>query len=70
VQGCAQLELGELRDALRGKLSNYKLPTVLRVVKELKKTASLKVPKTLLKGELFEAGHADVQRWGTRGPKL
>ncbi|KIW39196.1 uncharacterized protein PV06_08991 [Exophiala oligosperma] len=64
------LSLQELRDDLRPKLSRYKLPTVLRVVPDLKKTASLKIPKALIKKELFETGHPDVQRWENPSAKL
>jgi malonyl-CoA/methylmalonyl-CoA synthetase len=62
--------LKELRDDLRSKLSTYKLPTILRVVPSLPKTASLKVPKILLRKELFETGHADIQRWRSGQSKL
>lgn len=70
MQGYNSLSLRELRDDLRSKLSTYKLPTVLRVVPEFKKTASLKIPKALIKKELFETGHPDVQRWETKQSKL
>jgi acyl-CoA synthetase (AMP-forming)/AMP-acid ligase II len=43
------LSLEELRLYLRSKLSNYKMHTLLRIVPELKKTASMKIPKMLLK---------------------
>ena len=55
---------------MKDRLSYYKLPTILRVVSELKKTASFKVPKLLLKKELFETGHQDIQRWGQSKAKL
>jgi acyl-coenzyme A synthetase/AMP-(fatty) acid ligase len=62
--------LEQLRNGLRGSLSNYKLPTMLRVVPELPKTANMKIPKLLLKKELFESGHRDVQIWKTAKAKL
>jgi acyl-coenzyme A synthetase/AMP-(fatty) acid ligase len=43
------LSLEELRLYLRSKLSNYKMHTLLGIVPELKKTASMKIPKMLLK---------------------
>ena len=60
----------ELRDSLRHELSNYKLPTVLRVVSDLPKTANMKIPKKLLKKNLFETGHPDIQRWNSEKAKL
>jgi hypothetical protein len=30
----------------------------------------MKIPKLLLKKELFEAEHPDIQRWNARGAKL
>ena len=64
------MSLQELRDGLRASLSNYKLPTILRVVPELRKTANMKIPKLLLKKELFESGHPDVQVWRSGVAKL
>jgi hypothetical protein len=55
---------------LRDKLSNYKLPTILKVVPELPKTATLKVPKLLLRKQLFETGHPDIQKWTPKISKL
>ncbi|KAJ9615693.1 hypothetical protein H2200_001769 [Cladophialophora chaetospira] len=69
-EGCDHLSLQELRDSLRASLSNYKLPTILRVVPELRKTANMKIPKLLLKKELFESGHPDIQVWRSGGAKL
>ncbi|KAL5359669.1 hypothetical protein BJX96DRAFT_164609 [Aspergillus floccosus] len=57
------LTLHELRQDLRASLSNYKLPTMLRVVPELKKTSTMKIPKKLIRGELFGSAHPDIQRW-------
>ncbi|KAH8701094.1 hypothetical protein BGW36DRAFT_425890 [Talaromyces proteolyticus] len=57
------LTLHELRQDLRASLSNYKLPTMLRVVPELKKTSTMKIPKKLIRGDLFGSAHPDIQRW-------
>lgn len=58
------LALDELRSDLRGSLAGYKMPTLLRVVKEIPKNATGKVMKKILVKELFPAdGHPDVQRW-------
>ena len=64
------LSLRELRDDLKTKLSTYKLPTIMRVVPELQKTATLKIPKVLLKKELFETGHPDIQTWKSGQARL
>jgi malonyl-CoA/methylmalonyl-CoA synthetase len=71
TQEVEPLTLIELRSDLRGKLSTYKLPTLLRVVPQLQKTASMKVPKLLVKKELF--GHMDcpeIQKWTPTRSKL
>lgn len=70
IQGNDNLTLQELRDDLRASLSNYKLPTILRVVPELRKTANMKIPKLLLKKELFEVDHPNIQKWTARAAKL
>jgi malonyl-CoA/methylmalonyl-CoA synthetase len=58
------LTLGRLRSDLRTTLAGYKMPTLLRVVDELKKNATGKVIKKVLVKELFPPeGHPDVQRW-------
>ena len=58
------LTINELRTDLRNSLAGYKMPTLMRLVKEIKKTVSGKVVKKLLVGELFpQSGHADIQRW-------
>lgn len=67
------LTIEDLRQDLRGQLAGYKIPTLLRVVRELPTTASGKVMKKLLGPELFPvAGHPEVQRWTRRtaSPKL
>ncbi|KIW79440.1 hypothetical protein Z517_06052 [Fonsecaea pedrosoi CBS 271.37] len=69
-EGQQSLSLPDLRDFLKDRLSYYKLPTVLRVVPELKKTNTFKVPKLLLKKELFETGHPDLQYWKRDKAKL
>ncbi|KAK5687653.1 hypothetical protein LTS10_001793 [Elasticomyces elasticus] len=62
-----KLTLNELRQDLRSSLAGYKMPTILRVVSELRKNATGKVIKKALVNELFpESGHDDVQRWVSR----
>lgn len=54
-------------------LAGYKMPTLLRVVSELRKNATGKVIKKVLVKELFPLeGHPDIQRWefGRRDHKL
>jgi len=59
--------LDKLREDLRANLAGYKMPTMLRVVKELPKTASGKVPKKVIKPDLFPPnGHPDIQVWKSR----
>ena len=59
-----KLTLEKLREDLRDKLAGYKMPTLLRVVADLPKTASGKVTKKALTPVLFPAGgHPDVQVW-------
>jgi len=59
--------LDMLRKDLRSSLAGYKMPTMLRVVTELPKTASGKVPKKVIKPELFPPnGHPDIQVWKQR----
>ncbi|TKA71349.1 hypothetical protein B0A55_05122 [Friedmanniomyces simplex] len=58
------LTIDDLRQDLRGSLAGYKMPTLLRIVDELRKNATGKVIKKALVKELFpDAGHQDVQRW-------
>jgi malonyl-CoA/methylmalonyl-CoA synthetase len=68
------LSLERLRSDLRGTLAGYKMPTLLRVVEGLPKTATGKVMKKVLRGEMFPAeGHPDVQVWrkaGVEAPRL
>ncbi|PGH20090.1 hypothetical protein AJ80_03658 [Polytolypa hystricis UAMH7299] len=64
-----RLTLAELREDLRESLSNYKLPTMLRVVPQLKKTSTLKIPKILIKEELFGAYHPDIEKWNMQKSK-
>lgn len=71
--GLGRLELGKLRGDLRETLAGYKMPTLLRVVMELRKNATGKVLKKILGPELFPTrGHPDVQTWRVRqgGTKL
>jgi malonyl-CoA/methylmalonyl-CoA synthetase len=45
-------------------LPDHRLPTCLRIVAELPKTASGKVLKKALAGECFPSeGHPDIQIW-------
>jgi len=58
------LTLDQLRSDLRESLAGYKMPTLLRLVNDIKKNATGKVVKKILVDELFpQAGHPDVQRW-------
>ncbi|KEF54498.1 uncharacterized protein A1O9_09665 [Exophiala aquamarina CBS 119918] len=70
IQGADCLSLAELRSFLKDKLSSYKLPTLLRVVRELPKTTSLKVPKLLIKKDLFDTNHPDIQKWSSSRVKI
>jgi len=58
-----RLTIDELRHDLRGSLAGYKMPTLLRVVPELRKNATGKVIKKVLVGEIFSEAHSDIQRW-------
>ncbi|OAP55195.1 hypothetical protein AYL99_10895 [Fonsecaea erecta] len=61
------LTLERVRHDLRDTLAGYKMPTLLRVVDELKKNATGKVIKKVLVKELFPAeGHPNIQRWDSR----
>ena len=67
------LTLEQLRADLRSSLAGYKMPTLLRVVKEIKKNATGKVIKKVLVNELFpQGGHPEIQRWngGKKQSKL
>lgn len=61
------LTLGELREDLRSKLTSYKIPTILRVVKgELPKSGTGKVQKKILGPQFFPPNYLelpDVQVW-------
>jgi malonyl-CoA/methylmalonyl-CoA synthetase len=60
------LTLDQLRADLRSSLAGYKMPTLLRVVDEIRKTVSGKVIKKVLVHELFPRdGHPDIQRWNS-----
>ncbi|KAI9726329.1 MAG: hypothetical protein M1828_001603 [Chrysothrix sp. TS-e1954] len=64
----SSLTINNLRDALRGQLAGYKLPTLLRVVKgDLPKGPSGKVLKMMLKRDMFPVPGWDsepcVQAW-------
>jgi malonyl-CoA/methylmalonyl-CoA synthetase len=62
----SDLTIDDLRTDLRSALAGYKMPTLLRVVKEIRKNATGKVIKKVLVGELFPLeGHKDVQRWNS-----
>lgn len=63
-----ELGIDDLRKDLRGSLAGYKMPTLLRIVKEIKKNAPGKVIKKALLPELFPlSGHPDIQAW--KSPK-
>jgi len=69
--GPQTLSIEKLRQDLRTLLAGYKMPTMLRVVKELKKNATGKVVKKVLIGEYFpKAGDASVQIWRASKSKL
>jgi malonyl-CoA/methylmalonyl-CoA synthetase len=58
------LTIDQLRADLRNSLAGYKMPTLLRIVKDIEKNATGKVVKKLLVNRLFpQDGHPDVQRW-------
>ncbi|KAK3714335.1 hypothetical protein LTR37_007921 [Vermiconidia calcicola] len=60
------LTIDELRADLRSSLAGYKMPTLLRVVNEIRKNATGKVIKKVLVDELFpKEGHSDVQKWSS-----
>ena len=59
-----ELTIGQLRSDLRGSLAGYKMPTLLRIVKEIKKNATGKVVKKVLVNDMFpQEGHPDIARW-------
>lgn len=65
------LTLEQLRADLRGRLAGYKMPTLLRIVNEIRKNATGKAIKKVLVRELFPSeGHPDVQRWTSSKSKL
>ncbi|KAL4744380.1 hypothetical protein BDW72DRAFT_199653 [Aspergillus terricola var. indicus] len=65
------LGLEKLRTDLRSRLAGYKLPTLLRLVDELPKSASGKVVKRTLQKVLFPAqGHPEIQTWQSRKSKM
>ena len=65
------LSIEKLRQDLRKCLAGYKMPTILRVVKELQKNATGKVVKKVLVKEYFpKGGNGDVQMWTGRKSRL
>lgn len=69
------LTLDDLRNDLRGKMSGYKLPTLLRVYTgELPKGQSGKVLKKLLGPQLFPPAewthHPEIQVWNSKKPVM
>lgn len=65
------ITLEKLRSDLRSRLAGYKLPTILRVVRELPKSASGKVVKRILGGKFFSRlEDSDVQVWQPRRSRL
>lgn len=70
-EGAGGLTLERLRADLRESLAGYKMPTLLRVVKELRKNATGKVVKKALVGEYFPSQDAEgVQKWVGRKSRL
>lgn len=62
--GTEGLSLERLRLDLRETLAGYKMPTMMRVVRELRKNATGKVLKKILGPELFPMeGSPEVQTW-------
>jgi acyl-CoA synthetase (AMP-forming)/AMP-acid ligase II len=56
-----ELTLAELRNDLRVKLTGYKIPTVLRVIKgELPKSGTGKVQKKILGPRFFPSNYRDI----------
>jgi malonyl-CoA/methylmalonyl-CoA synthetase len=70
MQNTTSLTLADLRKDLSPILPGYKLPTYLRIVRELPKTATGKVLKKDLTGKIFPSeGHSEIQIWNLpRGP--
>ena len=67
LQVTQSLTIEKLRADLREDLASYKMPTVLRVVEEIRKSPTGKVVKKVLGPELFPTqGHTDVQIWKSR----
>lgn len=65
------LTLERLRSDLRSSLAGYKMPTLLRIVDELRKNATGKVIKKVLVGEYFPSQDAEgVQKWAGKKSKL
>ena len=63
----SNLTLERLRLDLKETLAGYKMPTMLRIVPELRKNATGKVLKKILGSELFPPqGHPDVQTWRSK----
>ncbi|KAL8865396.1 MAG: hypothetical protein Q9198_009345 [Flavoplaca austrocitrina] len=66
-----ELSIDKLRHDLRTCLAGYKMPTMLRVVKELRKNPTGKVMKKTLVGEYFPKKRDEcVQMWVGRKSKL
>ena len=58
------LTIDQLRHDLESSLARYKMPALLRIVKDIRKNATGKVIKKVLVHELFPPeGHSDIQRW-------
>jgi malonyl-CoA/methylmalonyl-CoA synthetase len=68
IQNTTSLTLAHLREDLSPILPGYKLPTYLRVVKELPKNATGKVLKKELTRKIFPPeGHSEIQIWNLAG---
>ena len=58
------LTIDDLRRDLRSSLAGYKMPTLLRIVKEIPKNATGKIVKKVSGPALFPLdGHNDIQKW-------
>ena len=62
------VNLERLRSDMRSSLAGYKIPTLMRLVKELRKSPTGKVVKKVLGPEIFPPeGHPDVEKWTSSG---
>ena len=67
LQVTQSLTIEKLRSDLREDLAGYKMPTMLRVVEEIRKSPTGKVVKRILGPELFPThAHTDVHIWKSK----